>query len=157
MAETSESWLQVAGVPLPERLSLRCVDAANMGDLAESRIRDGYTQREIDAGVRMLDCIEVIEQWQPVNPRSVALRMCLHIGWRDDPGTDHFHLYLVTNDLRSHIYSNRIASFIFVDEFVWPKVLASFLNTIRMCDRTTWEASVEELRKRFDWEYEGMP
>ncbi|WP_256753798.1 Imm8 family immunity protein [Mesorhizobium sp. Mes31] len=155
MARANEKWLEVAGVPLPDRLSLRSVDASNLGDVAESRIREGYTQEERDSGVKMLDSVELLEQWEPSNPRSVALAMCLAIGWDDDIGTDDFRVYVVTKDLRSHL-PLRSTAWVFVDVFEWQSVLASLLNILRKCEHATWDDSVQELRKRFDWEYEGM-
>ncbi|MBB2755313.1 UNVERIFIED_ORG: hypothetical protein GGI57_006056 [Rhizobium aethiopicum] len=156
MARAKEKWLEIANVPVPDRLSLRSVDASNVGgDVAESRIREGYTQEEIGAGVRMLDSVELLEQWNPSNRRSVALAMCLAIGWDDDMGTNDFYVYVVTSDLRSHL-PRRSTAWVFVDVFEWQSVLASLLNILRKCERATWDDSVQELRKRFDWEYEGM-
>lgn len=156
MARANEKWLEIANVPVPDRLSLRSVDASNVGgDFAESCIRVGYTQEEIDAGVRMLDPAELLQQWKPSNPRSVALSICLAIGWDDDIGTNNFHVHVVTRDLRSRL-PRRSTAWVFVDVFEWQSVLASLLNILRKCERATWDDSVQELRKRFDWEYEGM-
>lgn len=155
MARANEKWLEFAGVPLPDRLCLRSVDASNLGDVAESRIREGYTQEEIDAGVKMLDSVELLEQWEPSNPRSVALAMCLAIGWDDAIRADDFRVYIVTNDLRSHM-PRRSTAWVCVDVFEWQSVLASLLNILRKCEHATWDDSLLELRKRFDWEYEGM-
>ena len=153
LARAKEKWLELA--KMPEHLSLRSVDASNLGDVAESRIREGYTREEIDAGVTMLDSVELLEQWEPSNPRSVALAMCLAIGWDDDTGTNDFRVHVVTNDLRSHL-PRRSAAWVYVDVFEWQSVLASLLDVMRKCERATWDDSVQELRKCFDWEYEGM-
>jgi hypothetical protein len=155
LARTNEKWLEVAKDSLPSRLSLRSLDASNLGDVAESRIREGYTQEEIDAGTKMLDSVELLEQWKPANPRSVALAMCLAIGWDDDVGADYFRVYVVTNDLRSHL-PRRSNAWVYVDVFKWHDVLTSLLNILGKCERGTWDDSVRELRRRFDWEYEGM-
>ncbi|HLP66950.1 MAG TPA: Imm8 family immunity protein [Rhizobium sp.] len=153
MAQANEEWHEIAKVTLPERLSLRSIAASNLGNVAESRIRDGYTQEEIEAGANMLDSVERLQQWEPVNPRSVALTMCLEIGWDDDAGADDFNVYVVTNDLRSH-FPRRSNAWLFVDVLDWRDVLSSVLNILRKCERSTWEESIVELRKRFDWEYE---
>lgn len=153
MARANEEWLEIAKVHLPERLSLRSIDASNLGDLAESRIGVGYTQAEIDAGVDMLDSSECLQQWEPVNPRSVALTICLTIGWDDNAGADDFQVHVVTNDLRSHL-PRRSSAWLFVDVFDWRDVLSSFLNILRKCERSTWEETLVELRKRFAWEHE---
>jgi len=153
MVQANEEWLEIAKVPLPERLSLRSIAASNLGNVAESRIRDGYTQEEIEAGANMLDSVERLQQWEPVNPRSVALTICLEIGWDDDTRADDFNVYVVTNDLRPH-FPRRSNAWLFVDVFDWKDVLSSLLNILRKCERSTWEESILELRKRFDWEYE---
>lgn len=155
MTRTNEKGREVAKVSPLGRLTLRSLDASNLGDVAESRIREGYTQEEIDAGIKILDPVELLEQWEPANPRSVALAMCLAIGWDDDVGADYFRINVVTNDLRSHL-PRRSNAWVFVDVFEWHDVLASLLNILGKCERGTWEDSVRELRKRFDWEYEGM-
>lgn len=103
----------------------------------------------------MLNSVELLEQWKPVNPRSVALGICLAIGWDDDVGADDFNLYVATNDLRPQ-YHRRSNAWVFVDVFEWHGVLVSLLNILRKCERATWDDSLQELRKRFDWEYEGM-
>lgn len=155
MARSDEKWLEFAGVPLPNRLSLRSVDASNMDDVSESRIRNGHTLEEICAGAKVPDANTILEQWIPANPRSVALKLCLDIGWDDGPGSDYFYVYVVTNDLRPHL-PRRSNAWIFVDVFEWRSVLASLLDILRKCERGTSEDSWRELRKRFDWEYEGM-
>lgn len=103
----------------------------------------------------MLDSVELLEQWEPANPRSVALAMCLTIGWDDDVGADDFRVYVVTSDLRSSL-PRRSNAWVYVDVFKWHDVLASLLNILVKCERGTWDDSVRELRRCFDWEYEGM-
>jgi hypothetical protein len=51
LARANHRWLEFAGVPLPDRLSLLSVDASDLGDVTVSRIREGYTQEEREAGV----------------------------------------------------------------------------------------------------------
>ena len=148
--------LETAKIISPRcRLSLRSVDALNLGDLAESRICEGYTRDEIDAGANVLDTGELLEEWAPKNPRSVALALCLSIGWDDDNGTDDFFVYVVTNDLRARLprLSN---AWLYVDVFNWRDILMSLFKILKKCERGTWNDSVEQLRRRFDWEYEGM-
>lgn len=151
-----EEWLKVADVPLPDRLSLRSVDAWNLGKFPESRITEGFTLDEIrayaKARVVLPNSVEIIQNWKPENPRSVALGMHLDIGWDDDPGTSLFTAYVVTNDLRA-CYGRKWRSLMFVDTFEWPRVLAGFLNIMRKCERPTSEESFEKLSSRFDWEY----
>jgi hypothetical protein len=146
--------LEAAKAAVPCRLNLQYVDASNMGEAAESRINSGYTIEEIKSGVTMLTPLETLEQWQPVNPRSVALSLCLYIGWDDDIGSDYFYLSVVTDDLRPHF--PRSSAQVYVHTFDWDSLLLSILKIIKKCERDTWEASVNELRRRFNWEFEGM-
>lgn len=155
MRRTNRKGLEVAKVSPIGRLSLRSVDALNLGDVAESQIREGYTHEEIDSGIKILDSIELLEQWEPANPRSVALAICLSIGWDTDAGADDFTFYVVTNDMRSYL-PRRSNAWVYVDVFEWSEVLGSIRNILEKCERATWSDSVRELRKRFDWEYEGM-
>ncbi|MBC7150858.1 MAG: hypothetical protein H5U22_15840 [Rhizobium sp.] len=152
MARTDGGWLEIAKGPLPQRLSLRSIAASNLDNVAESRLREGYSQEEIKAGVEMLDSVDILQQWKPVNPRSVALTLSLTIGWDDTVGADDFSVHFVTNDLRSHL-PRRSGTWLFVDVFDWRDVLSSILDILRKCERSTWDESLVELRKRFDWEY----
>jgi hypothetical protein len=145
---------EAAKARVPCRLNLQDVYVTNFGDVAESRINSGYTVEEIKSGVTMLTPLETLEQWQPANPRSVALNFGLHIGWDNDIGSDFFDIYVVSNDLRA--YFPRSSAQIYVDTFDWDSLLLSILNILKKCERDTWDASVNELRKRFKWEYEGM-
>jgi hypothetical protein len=139
---------------LPCRLNLQDVYVTNFGNVAESSINSGYTVEEIKSGVTMLTPLEILDQWQPVNPRSVALSLCLYIGWDDDIGSDYFYLSVVTDDLRPHF--PRSSAQVYVHTFDWDSLLLSILKIIKKCERDTWEASVNELRRRFNWEFEGM-
>jgi hypothetical protein len=152
--EQDDIRLEAAKASVPRRLNLQYVDASNMGKAAQSQISMGYTLEEIRSGVKTLTALETLEQWQPVNPRSVALSLCLHIGWEDNIGSDYFYLSVVTDDLRPHFPRSKAK--VYVHTFDWDSLLLSILKIIKKCERDTWDASVDELRKRFAWEYEGM-
>ncbi|MCV9963454.1 immunity 8 family protein [Pararhizobium sp. BT-229] len=141
--------------PFPCRLTLRSCDATNILAGQESVIREGYTLDEIRSGMMTLSAEEILEQWEPADPRSVALFLTLAIGWDNDPGADNFAFRLITNALRDRL-GKKLGSDIYVEEFDWPSVRHSILNILRKCERPTWDESLANLRKRFDWEYEGM-
>ncbi len=141
--------------PFPNRLTLRSCDATNLSIGQESVVREGYTFDEFRSGMPVLDAEEILEQWEPANPGSVALYLNLAIGWDNDPGADNFAFRLITNALRDRL-RERLRSDIYVEEFDWPSVKQSMLNILRKCERPTWDESLANLRKRFDWEYEGM-
>jgi hypothetical protein len=141
--------------PYPNRLTLRGEIALNMGFVAESRVFPGYTVEEMRSRKNALvEEEDELGNWKPQNPRSVALRLILQIGWDDDPGPDDFTVYCITNDLRDAFKINSRAT-IYCEEFEWPKIKESILNILKKCERATWDESVKQLRKRFDWEYEG--
>lgn len=152
--EQDDIRFEAAKASVPCRLNLQYVDASNMGKAAQSQICMGYTLEEIRSGIKTLTALETLEQWQPINPRSVALSLCLHIGWDDHDANNLFYLSVVTDDLRPHF--PRSSAQVYVHTFDWDSLLLSILKIIKKCERDTWEASVDELRKRFDWEYEGM-
>jgi hypothetical protein len=135
------------------RLRLDGVWALNVGDFAESRIRDGYTQEEIASGIEEIDAYDRLESWTPENPRSVALFLELDIGWDDRDWSEYFQVTCVTNDLRGvHDFGHRHV--IFCDEFDWPKIKQSLINILKKCERPTWDESADQLRRRFGGEYE---
>ncbi|WP_352496076.1 MULTISPECIES: Imm8 family immunity protein [unclassified Mesorhizobium] len=70
-------------------------------------------------------------------------------------GSDYFEVYVIANQIRDQINLNRRAV-IFVEEFDWPSLKQSLLNILDKCEGTTWKESVRALRKRFEWEYDGM-
>ncbi len=139
----------------PCRLTLRSCDATNIVAGQESVIREGYTLDEFRSGIATLNTEEILEQWEPVDPRRVALEMTLAIGWDNDSGTNNFAFRLVTNALRERL-GKQLRSDIYVEDFNWPSVRQSILNILRKCERPTWDESLVNLRKRFDWEFEGM-
>lgn len=105
--------------------------------------------------MKIPDSEKILEQWQPTNPRSFALALTLVIGWDEDIGSDYFEVYVIANQIRDQINLNRRAV-IFVEEFDWPSLKQSLLNILDKCEGKTWKQSVRALRKRFEWEYDGM-
>lgn len=137
------------------RLTLRGEVALNLGVIAESRVFEGYTVEEMRSrNIAMVE-EENLDNWKPQNPRSVALRLILQIGWDDDPGSNDFDVYCITNDLRDAI-KMKSRAVIYCEEFEWSKIKESILNILKKCEGPTWDESVEKLRKKFIWEYEGM-
>lgn len=152
----------MSNIVYPSRLRLRGVSARNLGSrskkghcVPESLISEGCTIEEIRSGMKIPDSEKILEQWQPTNPRSFALALTLVIGWDEDIGSDYFEVYVIANQIRDQINLNRRAV-IFVEEFDWPSLKQSLLNILDKCEGKTWKQSVRALRKRFEWEYDGM-
>ncbi|TIT23495.1 MAG: hypothetical protein E5W70_08215 [Mesorhizobium sp.] len=146
----------------PSRLRLRGVTARNLGSrsrkghsVPESLIREGYTEQEIRSGMKVLDSEKILEQWRPPNPKSFALALSLAIGWDDDAGSDYFDVHVIANQIRDQIDLDDRAV-IFVEDFDWPSLRKSLHDILSKCERKTWKESVRALRKRFEWEYDGM-
>jgi hypothetical protein len=144
------------------RLRLRGVSARNLGprsrkghSVPESLIREGVTEQEVRSGMKVPDSEKLLEQWQPINPKSFALGLTLAIGWDDEIGSDYFDVYVIANQIGDQINLDGRAV-IFVEDFDWPGLKKSLLNILSKCERKTWKESVRELRKRFEWEYDGM-
>ncbi|MER8553071.1 Imm8 family immunity protein [Mesorhizobium sp. M0220] len=152
----------MSNIVYPSRLRLRGVSAGNLGPIlknghlvTESLISEGCTEQEIRSGMKIPDSEKILEQWRPTDPKSFALALTLAIGWDEDIGSDYFEVYVIANQIRDQINLNRRAV-IFVEEFDWPSLKQSLLNILDKCEGTTWKESVRALRKRFEWEYDGM-
>ncbi|MER9894737.1 immunity 8 family protein [Mesorhizobium sp. M0119] len=152
----------MSNIVYPSRLRLRGVSAGNLGPILKngqlvpkSLISEGCTEQEIRSGMKIPDSEKILEQWRPTNPRSFALALTLVIGWDEDIGSDYFEVHVIANQIRDQINLNR-RSVIFVEEFDWPSLKQSLLNILDKCEGKTWKESVRALRKRFEWEYDGM-
>ncbi|RJT36382.1 hypothetical protein D3227_20020 [Mesorhizobium waimense] len=152
----------MSNIVYPCRLRLRGVSARNLGpgsrsghSVPESLIREGYTEQEIHSGAKVLDSEKILEHWRPINPKSFALGLSLAIGWDKDVGSDYFEVYVIANQLRDQINLDSRAV-IFAEDFDWPGLRQSLLNILNKCEGQTWKESVRELRKHFEWEYDGM-
>ena len=101
----------------PNRLTLRSEIAFNLGPIAESRVFEGYTVEEMRSRKNaVVNEEDELDNWKPQNPRSVALRLILQIGWDDDPGEEDFTVYCITNALRDAFKLNT-RSVIYCEEF----------------------------------------
>ncbi|WP_162457978.1 Imm8 family immunity protein [Mesorhizobium tianshanense] len=152
----------MSNIVYPSRLRLRGVGARNLGSRSrkghsfpESLIREGYTEQEIRSGMKVLDSEKILEQWRPTNPRSFALALTLAIGWDEGIGTDYFEVHVIANQIKDQINLDGGAA-MYVEEFDWPSLKQSLLNILDKCEGKTWKESVRALRKRFEWEYDGM-
>ena len=152
----------MSNIVYPCRLRLRGVSARNLGprsrkghSVPESLIREGYTEQEIRSGMKVLDSEKRLEHWRPINPKSFALALSLTIGWDEDVGSDYFEVHVIANQIRDQINLDGRAV-IFVEDFDWPGLKQSLFNILGKCEGKTWKDSVRELRKHFEWEYDGM-
>jgi hypothetical protein len=105
---------------------------------------------------------DIIAEWQPVDPKDVAIELTIEIGRKvagiEEIGT---HLFLTAvythaalarmrRKRRSRIDTERC---IVVHEFDWPKIKRSIENILKKCERDTFDESIHEFGKRFRWEY----
>lgn len=138
---------------LSSRLSLRDLNVDFLGGPFATGFKNALPKARASS---LTDYQHFLRSWQPGDPRQVALLLGLQIGWDDEESSDLFYLSVITDELRPQ-FSRRAEATIFVAVFEWEKVLVSILKIIRKCERRTWDESCNELRKRFEWEYEGIP
>lgn len=117
----------------------------------------GITTEEMDAGVPIPIVEEDFERWQPDDPESVGLCVDFHARWGAGVGADRFLAYVVTESLRQEWRTNREAQSrtLYCWQFHWPDVKNKLLGLVGECQRATQAESWEQLRKRFEWEYES--
>lgn len=89
---------------------------------------------------------------------SFRFTVTLAIGFGRETGTDNFLVFIVVGDRTEfrNIPRPRKYYAMYFDEFDWPKIRRAIEARLYACERGTFFQSLEELRKMFLWEYEGM-
>lgn len=98
--------------------------------------------------------------WRPPDRLVVAVTLNIDIGMKGRPGHDTFTMRLATPaglatlPVRDGIVAVR--PLLVVESFDFTAVWSWLQATVAGCARPTWQESVAELRRFFDWEYDGM-
>jgi hypothetical protein len=100
-----------------------------------------------------------IRTWEPDNPGEIAEIVTLDIGDKTTPGTNSFAIRVATPAGLSKLPAEHgilatrplliMQSYNYGDLWDWLE------RTVAKCEADTWNASVGELRRYFDWEYDG--
>jgi len=110
--------------------------------------------------------------WRPAAPEDVYLMFELEIGEAGVSGAHVFQLLIATPEgLGAHHRGRalqafesmserggglRIDAMLVLDRYDWPSLRESLRERVAGCQRATWAESLECLRTKFFWEYEGV-
>lgn len=99
-----------------------------------------------------------LEQLDLAATDSFRFTVTLAIGFGHEAGADNYSVFIVVGDrvgFRS-IPPARKYHAMYFDKFDWRKIRQAIEQRVYACERGTLAQSVEELRKVFLWEFEGM-
>lgn len=121
--------------------------------------------------LRCLD-IDDLPAWRPASPEDVYLTVELEIGEVGVSGGHVFQLLVATpQGVRAHHQGKALAAYmsmrkrgktfdidalLVVDPYEWTCAHAALLRRVVSCERSTWAESLDCLRTKFFWEYEGV-
>lgn len=109
--------------------------------------------------------------WRPDSPEDVYLTVELEIGEAGATGAYVFQLMVATPEgVRAHHKGQTLQTYtsmcgrgktfdidamLVIDPYDWPALHDVLLRRVASCERSTWVESLDRLRTRFFWEYEG--
>jgi hypothetical protein len=121
--------------------------------------------------LRSLD-VDRLSAWRPDTPEDVYLTLELEIGEAGVSGAHVFQLLAATPEgVRAHhdgralqAYTSMrrrakgfdIDALLIVDPYDWDTLREALRQRVAACERSTWAESLDCLRTRFFWEYEGV-
>ena len=127
----------------------------------KSRIPTGVTveyPQMLKAKIKGIDCSDVPEfrTWVPSSPSQVYLPITLSIGMEDSRGAEFFGIVIATSQGMQGKPERRNAKLLMVRSYVWSEIETILTSWVEGSTGVSWPQIVDELRKKFDWEYEGM-
>jgi hypothetical protein len=96
------------------------------------------------------------EGWIPDDPKQIYIPLTLSIGKVGEAAADLFSIVVATPSAIQGRPERRGSKLLVVQEYDWPEIRATLQRWVAQCEGPSWEATVDCLRRRFDWEYEGM-
>jgi hypothetical protein len=80
------------------------------------------------------------------------------IGFVHEEGADNFSLYVVVADPKAweNLSPDKRYYSLYLDEFNWSKLRKLIEARVQACQQETQFESIEELRRVFHWEFEGI-
>lgn len=110
--------------------------------------------------------------WHPAAPEEVYLVFELEIGEAGVSGAHVFQLLVATpegigahhrgraleafNAISERRKGRDIDAMLVLEHYDWPSLREVLLARVASCERSTWAESLDCLRARFFWEYEGV-
>lgn len=121
--------------------------------------------------LRSLD-VDDLPAWRPASPADVYLTAELEIGEVGASGGHVFQLLVATpQGVRAHHQGKALQAYtsmrkrgtsfdidalLVVDPYDWNSMHAALLQRVASCERSTWAESLDCLRAKFFWQYEGV-
>ncbi len=126
--------------------------------------------------IKSIDCANLsndeIPTWQPARVEDVYLGFTLSIGPCDEEGSEYFGIVVATPEAikdrqqrpkwkastnrKRPIKGWHDTKLLVIQGYNWQEIKEALERMVTDCDSPTWEQTVDCLRKRFNWEYEGM-
>lgn len=116
--------------------------------------------------------VDDLRAWRPASPEDVYLAFELEIGEAGVPGAHVFQLMVATPEgvrarhrgkalqaftsMRKRGKTFDIDALMVIDPYDWPSLHEMLLQRVASCERSTWAESLDCLRTKFFWEYEGV-
>jgi hypothetical protein len=105
------------------------------------------------------DCAN-IRVWSPPDPDVIATTINLDIGAKGRAGTDTFQLRIASPkglaDMQARDGIVAIRPLLVIERYDFDSLWRWLQSTVAHCEAETWLACVDQLRRWFDWEYDGM-
>jgi len=99
--------------------------------------------------------VHKIRTWKPNDPFDVFFLLELSIGTTIGEGADLFSVFVATPQGLSRKKNMSIKKIVVLQEYSWESLYQKLLDIIESSAEDSWEGSVENLQKYFDWEYQG--
>jgi Immunity protein 8 len=99
--------------------------------------------------------------WSPPDPEFFGMQLTLLIGPSGTNKADNFQYYVCTRKFRDSSNeeikrSIRFSRYEFMDRYDWPTLKKLLNDRVKSCEAATWEESLANLRKKFNWEFENF-
>ena len=109
--------------------------------------------------LKAFDCVDhdPIESWSPATTIQVDYWLCLHIGLEESEGADLFYVNILSEKTAQTLSEKEFArrKTIVVEPYSWAAVVAALERILRSVEGADWVTMAEQLRTKFDWEFEN--
>ena len=97
-----------------------------------------------------------LEAWVPSDPKQIYILLELSIGQAWKTAADLFQIVIATPQAIQGRPQRRFCKLLVVQHYHWPEVRATLERWVAECEKPNWDATVDCLRAKFHWEFEGM-
>ena len=108
--------------------------------------------------IKGITCADVQdwEAWQQADPQQIFLGLELSIGPIGEHRSDLFQIVVATPQSIDGRLDRRNSKLLIVQQYDGTEIRKTLDRWVSECEQPDWDATVNCLRRRFDWEYEGM-